>query len=296
MPDQDLIIPERDWRKLLAAASGDSALLYLYLRAGGTELQARHALRMSDDQIAAAASFLRQSGLWEDKVPTVMRPAQPPSYTEADLLRAQERDMFRRLLGEVQRRLGKLLSVEECKILLSIHEYLGMSDEVISILICYCLQRSKAKGNDRTPSMRTIEREAYRWADLGIETMEETASYVQLQNQRQTKIGKVRRTLQLGDRRLTPGEEKYIAQWLDWGFGTDEIAIAYEKTCINTGSLKWPYLNSILKSWHEKGLHDVGAIEAGDKAPIRTASETGGLGELELEAIRRIMQEKKEGM
>lgn len=292
MPNQDLVIPERDWRKLLAAANGESALLYLYLRAGGTELQAKHALRLSDEQIAAASSFLRQSGLWEDKVPSVMRPAEPPTYTEADLLHAQQSDIFKRLLGEVQRRLGKLLSIEECKILLSIHEYLGMSDEVISILICYCLQRSKAKGSDRTPSMRTIEREAYRWSDLGIETMEEAASYVQLQQQRQSKIGKVRRTLQLGDRHLTQGEEKYITQWLDWGFGTDEIAIAYEKTCMNTGSLKWAYLNSILKSWHEKGLHDADAIKAGDKAPTRPA-EGGKLSELELEAIRRIMQSKE---
>ena len=294
MADQDLIIPERDWRKLLAAASGESALLYLYLRAGGTEQQAKHALRLSDEQLFTASAFLRQSGLWEDKVPTVMRPAQPPTYTEADLLRAQENDTFQRLLGEVQRRLGKLLSIEECKILLSIQEYLGMSDEVISILICYCLQRSKAKGSDKTPSMRIIEREAYHWSDLGIETMEEAASYMQLQLQRQSRIGKVRRTLQLGDRRLTQGEEKYITQWLDWGFGTDEIEIAYEKTCMNTGGLKWAYLNSILKSWHEKGLHDTTAIQAGDKAPVRPAT-TGNLGDLELEAIRRIMQ-TKEGM
>jgi hypothetical protein len=72
MPDQDPVIPERDWRKLLAAASGDSALLYLYLRAGGTEPQAKHALRMSDEQCAAASSFLRQSGLWEDKMQNIV--------------------------------------------------------------------------------------------------------------------------------------------------------------------------------------------------------------------------------
>ena len=35
MTEQALTIPERDWRKLLAAASGDAALLYLYQRAGG---------------------------------------------------------------------------------------------------------------------------------------------------------------------------------------------------------------------------------------------------------------------
>lgn len=293
MPDQDLIIPERDWRKLLAAASGDSALLYLYLRAGGNQSQAKHALRMSDGRMECAVEFLKQAGLWEEK-PVVVRPAQPPVYTEVDLIRAQQGSCFPRLLTEVQRRLGKVLSTEECKVLLSIHEYLGMSEEVISILICYCIRRSETKGVRRSPSMHTIEREAYHWADLGIETMEEAASYMQLQLERQGTVNRVRDVLQLTDRRLTPGEEKYIRQWLDWGFGTNEIAKAYEKTCMNTGGLKWPYMNSILKSWHDQGLHTTEAIEAGDKAPAATtAAASSQMGDLELAAIKRIMNNKE---
>lgn len=290
MTDQDLIIPERDWRKLLAAANGHSALLYLYLRAGGSESQAQHALRLTDAELSTATAFLRQTGLWEEK-PTVLRPAEPPVYTEADLLRAHKGSDFPKLLGEVQRRLGKVLSTEECKVLLSMYEYLGMSEEVVTILICYCIQRSRVKGNSRNPSMHTIEREAYRWADLGIETMEEAAAYVHLQLERQSKVGQIRQTLQLTDRRLTPGEEKHILQWIDWGFGSQEIGKAYEKTCMNTGSLKWPYMNSILKSWHEQGLHTVTAIDTGDKAPSPAAA-SNEMGELEIAAIKRIMSQE----
>ena len=291
MADHDLLIPERDWRKLLAAANSDSALLYLYLRAGGSESQAQNALRLTDAEMSTAAAFLRQSGLWEEK-PTILRPAEPPVYTEADLLRAHKSTDFPRLLGEVQRRLGKVLSTEECKVLLSIYEYLGMSEEVVSILVCYCIQKARVKGSNRSPSMHSIEREAYRWADLGIETMEEAASYMQMQLERQSKAGQIRKTLQLSDRKLTPGEEKYVLQWIDWGFGSREIGKAYEKTCMNTGGLKWPYMNSILKSWHEQGLHTIAAIEAGDKAP----APNGGtqMSALELDAIKRIMQTQEE--
>lgn len=286
MADQDLILPERDWRKLLAGANGDSALLYLYLRAGGNESQAQNALRFSDQRMGVAMEFLKQVGLWEEK-PQILRPAQPPVYTEADLIRAQQGGHFPRLLGEVQRRLGKVLSTEENKILLSIYEYLGMSEEVVSILVCYCIQRARAKGNVRNPSLHTIEREAYHWADLGIDTMEEAASYMQMQLERQSKAGQVRQVLQLGERKLTAGEEKFVLQWIDWGFGPETIRRAYEKTCLNTGGLKWPYLNSILKSWHEQGLHTIQAIEAGDKAPT---SSDGKLGSAEIDAIKRIMQ------
>ena len=291
MADQDLIIPERDWRKLLAGANSDSALLYLYLRAGGNEQQAQNALRFSQQQMDLAVSFLKHCGLWAEQ-PKILRPAQPPAYTEADLIRAQHSCSFPRLLGEVQRRLGRILSTEECKVLLSIHEYLGMSEEVISILICFCIQKAKTRGILRNPSMHTIEREAYHWADLGIETMEEAAAYMQMQLERQSKVGQMKKTLQITDRRLTAGEEKFVLQWIDWGFGTEEIAKAYEKTCMNTGGLKWPYLNSILKSWHDQGLHRIGVIEAGDKGS-KTASGKNEMGDLEIAAMQRIMGEKE---
>ena len=40
MSEHNLVIPEADWRKLLASAKGDDALLYLYLRVGGQAEQA----------------------------------------------------------------------------------------------------------------------------------------------------------------------------------------------------------------------------------------------------------------
>lgn len=289
MSNQDLIIPERDWRKLLAGANGDCTLLYLYLKAGGNEMQAQSALRFTDQRMQMAMTFLKQSGLWNEE-PRVLRPSQPPTYTEQDLIRAQQSSRFPRLLGEVQRRLGKILSTEECKVLLSIYEYLGMSEEVVSILVSYCIQKARAKGNSRNPSLHTIEREAYHWADLGIDTMEEAASYMQMQLERQSKAGQLQKILQISGRKLTPAEERYVLQWIDWGFGAKEVEKAYEKTCLNTGGLKWPYMNSILKSWHEQGLTTVAAIDAGDKAP---APSGGALSSHEIDAIKRIMQNKE---
>ena len=203
------------------------------------------------------------------------------------------------MVGEAQRRLGRILSTEELKILLCIYRYLGLAPEVISILISYCIQRGHARGVSRMPSIRTIEKEAYRWADLGIETMEQAAAYMQQQLQLQNGIGRVRRLLGIGERRLTAGEEKFVVTWLSWGFGEKEIQLAYEKTCMNTGGLKWPYLNSILKSWHEQGFTTLAQIDAGDRQPAKAAKPGYGvqrhgdkLTELEREAIARMMQEE----
>lgn len=294
MDIHDLYLPEQDWRKLLAAASGDAALLYLYIRSGGQATQAESALRMSGTRLDCATACLKQLGLWPEE-PKVLRPAEPPIYTEEDLIREQKKNGgFQHLVGETQRRLGKLLSTEELKLLLSMYDYLGMPAEVISVLISYCIQRARARGGQRLPSMRIIEREAYHWADLGIDTLEEAAAHMQMQLERQTRVSRIRQLLQLGERKLTPGEEKMAMQWLDWGFGEAEIALAYEKTCMNTGGLKWPYLHSILKSWHSQGLHTVAAIEAGDKAPRpgQMPKATGQMSQIELDAIQRMMQQE----
>lgn len=292
MEQRDLHIPEQDWRKLLAAASADGALLYLYIQAGGRLEHAADALRMTASRLDLAIAALKQMGLWQE-TPQILRPAEPPVYTEKDLVAEMDKGAgFPQLVGEAQRRLGKVLSTEELKILLSIYDYLGLSAEVISILLSYCIQRSRAKGSLRNPSMRIIEKEAYHWADRGIDTIEEAAAYMQLQLERQTMVGRVRQAMQLGSRKLTPGEERLVQQWLDWGFGIQEIAKAYEKTCMNTGGLKWPYLNSILKRWHDQGLHTLEAIEAGDKAPGKPGQ--GQLSQLEKDAVARMMRQQEE--
>lgn len=244
-------------------------------------------------------------GLTQDE-PKHLAPAEAPGYTEQDVTREYRTNPeFPSMVGEAQRRLGRLLSTEEIKILLSVYRYLGLPPEVISILINYCIQRSRARGQTRMPSIRSIEKEAYRWADLGVDTMEEAAVYMQSQLQLQANVGKIQSLLGIEGRKLTAGEEKLIAAWLSWGFGEREIRLAYEKTCMNTGGLKWPYLNSILKSWHEQGLTTLERIEAGDRPPekpARSAAKPGynvqhhddALSDIQRAAIRRMLENGEE--
>lgn len=297
MDESLLSIPLSDVRRLLGASSGDAALLYLYLRTGAEPCAAAEALRMPAHRVDAAMASLRQLGLWEEpKDRPVIRQA-PPVYTEADVTRAASRG-FGLLVGEAQRRLGRILSTEELKILLSLTDYLGLPAEVIGVLITYCIQRGRARGQSRAPSIRMIEKEAYYWADEGIDTLEEASFYMQSQLRKQSSVGQIQSRLQLSGRRLTAGEEKYILSWLDMGFSEDAISLAYEKTCLNTGGMKWPYCNSILKSWHEKNLHTVAEIEAGDvrpqnsrqKAPVGSAGQ-GELGVLERDAVARLLKQ-----
>ena len=215
-----------------------------------------------------------------------------PRYTETDVIRAMDTDMdFKTLYGEVQRLLGKSLNTEELKILLGFTRYLGLSPEVVSVLICYCKERARQKGSLRAPSLRTIEKEAYAWAEQGIDTMEEAAAYIQNQNQRNSRIRQIMGLLQIRGRNLTPGEEKYARQWLEMGFEDQVISMAYERTCLNTGGLNWAYMNKILTRWHEAGWHSAEQIQSGDQKKPVPKGATGQLGKEELAAIQRALQE-----
>lgn len=299
MPNEDLIISAQDLRRLLAAASGDAALLYLYLHAHQPQEKAAEALHFSARQLDFAAASLRQLGLYPEPQNThTFIQGEAPVYTERDVTEAYAAGSeFPNIVGEAQRRLGRVLSTEELKILLCIYRYLGLPCDVISILLNHCIQKSRSRGTNRLPSLRTIEKEAYRWADLGIDTMERAAAYMQEQLRLQTGLSRVKHLLQIDDRRLTPSEEKFVQTWLDWGFSDDVISLAYEKTCMNTGSLKWPYMNSILKSWHEKGLTTAAEIAAGDRAPTPQQKQSrsyqkhdGELSDFAKRAVARMME------
>ena len=64
---ESINIPLGDAQKLLGAASGDTALLYIYLKSGGEPAMAADALRLNEQRFSCAAATLRQLGLWQEE-------------------------------------------------------------------------------------------------------------------------------------------------------------------------------------------------------------------------------------
>ena len=286
-------IDKAEVRKLLSAASGDGALLYIYLLSGNPLQGAEEELNMSASRISCAMATLRQLGLWCDDKPCHILAGERPSYSERDVLEAADTDTsFRSLCGEVQRLLGRNLNTEELKILLGFVRYLGLPADVISVLVCYCKDRARQRGSLRNPSLRTIEKEAYAWAERGIDTMEEAAAFIQTQNVRNSRMAKLMAVLQIRGRALTAAEERYAVSWIEMGFDDEVISMAYERTCLNTGGLNWAYMNKILTRWHEAGLMTAEAIRTGDRKP-GTAQQPGQrqLDADEQKAIARMLRE-----
>ena len=291
MMTEPVTISQTDLRKLLSAANPDGALLYLYLQGGNALETAEAELNLNGSRLSCAAAILRQLGLLPEERKNHIVPGERPVYSDEDIYKMMDYDpSFKSLYEEVQRLLGRSLNNEELKILLSFVRYLGLDYDVIAILVSYCKARAERRGRKRRISLRNMEQEAYAWAEKGIDSIEEAAAFIQMQNQRESRIGRLKQLLQIYGRNLTAAEERYANAWLDMGMEEDAIAIAYERTCLNTGGLNWAYMNKILQRWHSQGLHTAEAIRTGDQKPAGGANGQRQLDADEVAAIRRMME------
>lgn len=291
MTAEEVKIDEASVRKLLGAASPDAALLYIFISSGNAPEEAEQTLHLSPSRLTVATATLRQLGLWPEKRRSVIRPGERPSYSEEDVLQAMERDMsFHGLYEELQRLLGRTLNTDELKIILGFTRYLGLPADVILLLVRFCCERARRRGASRRPSLMAIEKEAYYWAENGIDTLEEASAYIQNQNFRSSRLHGIMDILQIHGRCLTQAEERYAQAWLDMGFDDSAIATAYERTCLNTGGLNWSYMNKILQRWAKEGMLTADAVNSGDSRKLPKGA-SGQLGQAELEAIQRVLRE-----
>ena len=298
--------------KLIRAGDGNAALLYLYvLRAGGSpsDAQAAAALKRSEGDISSSMELLSRLGLLQYDEQAARGPApapardEPPEYSAEDIRRELDNGtVFSSLVLEVQKSLGKLLSSDDLVRLFGIYDNLGLPPDVILHLVTYCIDENRKRyGPGKVPTLRYIEKAAYTWEREGITTLLEAERYLKRQEARKSLLGEVRQILQIKDRELSAGERKYIESWLAMGYTPEVIEIAYEKTLLKTGRLAWSYIDSIILSWHQKGLHTAEEIKTKDqkapaarktapKKPVMTAEEDLA----DIERMKKYLKELRE--
>lgn len=267
-----ITLTPQELSKLFSAGSGEAAMVYLYIKStGDTGLRhAQNALRLPTENLQWAESLLKRLGLMETNInPLRFQREQAPVYTGEEVTAFSARDpSFSLLQGEISRRMGRILTSEELKTLLALRDYLKMPPEVVSMAMTHCLQKieyyNKAHAASRTMSMRTLEKECYDWANKGILTLEQASRYISHDLELLAPESQVKKLMGL-DRPLAESEREYIHSWLNMGFDTGAIKLAYDKTVLSTGKLAWRYMNKILLNWHEKGLHTVQQVSTEHK-------------------------------
>ena len=300
--EENIVLSAASVRRLLAAGSGDAALLYLALLENHGSMAPEKLLaelRWDAGRLSQAEAALMNCGLLGSRRPALAEEPedQRPDYTREDVAGQLERDeKFRMLTGNVENALGKKLSTADLNILLGLYDYLGLPCEVIFLLVNHCAERLAARyGPGRRPTLRQIEKEGYAWARRGLLDLESANAYLMKYARSRTLAGEYMAALRLGDRAPSPTEERYLLSWADMGFPAECVELAYDRTMIQCKELRWSYLNKILLSWHGKGLHTRREVEEGDRRPQQRAreAEKGAAPGKNLERMKKYLENSR---
>lgn len=296
MASDQINVSKTDIEKLVSSHDGDTALLYLFkLENPSSDLN--HAAlclcRTMKEMLSAEEKLTRLGlsfGATDESINSddqggcsakVLPPAdEMPVYTSEDIsARVKTDDIFKALVQESQQIMGHALSTNDFRILFGAYDYLGLSGDVLMLLLNYTAEKFRDKyGESRRPTAKAIEKEAFRWHNDNIETYEQAEAYIRQQKERQSLESVIKNTLQIYSRNLTATESRYINSWISLGFREDAIEIAYDRTITNTGSLTWPYMDKIIKSWYSKKLITANDIEShdGKKRDSSSPTDTSG--------------------
>lgn len=274
-----LAVPNDVVDKHLATASGIYLkVLLAILRANRIDTaQIARKLSIPESDVVEAVGYWVQNGIFikeepenakTDKQPRVVVSTQSLS-TQEIAERVQKNPDIQFLFSAVESIVGNVLNSTQQRTLIFIHESYNLPVDVILMAVEYCFSIGKNNFN-------YIQRLCNGWADQGINThalAEETIRKLNLRHNAQQQIVDM---LGLGDRPLTAEQQRYLQTWGEkYGYGQEMIRIAYERTLNSINKLSLPYMNSILKSWYEKGIRTPADVASKDGKPLSRPSSNG---------------------
>lgn len=186
--------------------------------------------------------------------------------------------------------LGKTLRNKDIETLYWFYDELGLSPEVITMLLEYCVSRDKR-------NMNYIEKVAVSWHENGITTIDAADRFINNEREKNGYFHSLRKLFGIDNRSLSKTEENYLKTWRDdCGMDENMVALAYEYCIMQTSKLSFPYMNSIIKRWHELGIHTVQEAER-DHEDFKTKNKQNNLDvynddDFNYAELEKIMQNK----
>lgn len=183
--------------------------------------------------------------------------------------------------------LKRTLSRREVTSLYNFMEWYGMSQEMVLVLLEYCVTIDKT-------GFSYIEKVASGWNEQGITTLDGATKELNRAVKEVRMQQKCKKMFGL-DRELSGGEANYISKWVtEFSMSEAMIRNAYEKTVNNTGKISMPYMNTILKSWHSKGIKTVAQVTQLDSPKAKEPGNRGSYQLDDMAAIERRLRLEKQ--
>lgn len=178
------------------------------------------------------------------------------AYTPSQLdALSSDNEEFKMITYAVGTYLGCMLNPQEASTVAYLYDTLHFSADLIDFLVEYCVTKGKK-------SMRYIEKVALAWADAGItsvaEAKEAAASHKEVTYSVLNAFGITGRT-------AGKYEQDYISKWTNqFGFDTDIIIEACDRTLRATHQPSFEYADSILSKWQAANVKSAQDIKQMD--------------------------------
>ena len=174
-------------------------------------------------------------------------PLSRPSH-EQIAARVQECKEFSGLFAEAQATLGKTIGYDGQSVLIMMHDSYGLPFEVILMALEYAVSQQKT-------GYSSIAKIGKYWSEQGIDTLEAAMEYIDEHNVVNETWNKLRSLTDITNRTPTSKQRGYLVAWVkEYGYSADIIYYAYEESVDRTGKMSMPYMDKIIRSWHEKGV------------------------------------------
>ncbi|MDE7295305.1 MAG: DnaD domain protein [Oscillospiraceae bacterium] len=160
--------------------------------------------------------------------------------------------MFKTAEAELKR----VLTFDDQRTLLWIHDHLGMSADVVVMIVAYCCRKWGA-------SMKKIEDTAVGMYEREIVTHESVNRELAAMEQRSSYEGKIKAKLGI-QTVLTPRQKEYVEEWCGKGISVELVAKAYYITMETKGKADFRYMGGILKKWYDAGVTTTEAADGFD--------------------------------
>ncbi len=183
------------------------------------------------------------------------------------------------LFETFERLAGRPTKHAERNTLMVIIEEIKLPCEVAVMLVNYCFEIDKA-----TPAyMKTA---ALDWYESGIDTIGKAEERIRALKQSYTLESKLRVKFGMNSA-FSPKQKDIIKGWAEMELPDSLIDAAYDKTLNGAGKLSLPYMDSILRSWHEQGITDPAQLEKQKKQEASEGGSSFDISELEQSAYQR---------
>ena len=167
-----------------------------------------------------------------------------PNYTSAQIKELIEISEVSSLFNNIATILMRPLHSSEQQLVLYLYESLGFSSELVTHLFEYCKSIGKT-----SPSY--IEAVAISWDENDINTVDKAIEFSSARNSVYSAVSRA-----FGfNRPLVEIERSFVDRWQkDYNFDISLITEACNRTMLSINKPNFEYANTILDSWHKKGI------------------------------------------